>query len=340
MRYLVVLLSFFGTIILFAQSPDRILESAGLSKADLTLEVIYPAIPDTFDFDHIEDQTAVNKLGQLLFHSELIAVKNVKKVGFQTYSCASCHFIEKAGYAGIDFGIGEGAIGYYSRRRQRNDYLFDQIDIQFKKKTPAVLNSSYAERTLWDGSLRGNLHQAMKGQDVHRLDVNACRDVEEVKMLMECGFGNNEITRQRAAYALACYEATVIASESEFQQYLVGEKSQRVFSNSERAGMALFFLEKNCSDCHSGPALGNEVFVDGRKVPGLYNVEDSRFYGKESTTRSLSRFIRTHQDAKLSPVEVRQLRAFLGTLRDENLQRFVDPSYEATAIDQCLNGHD
>lgn len=308
----------------FAQIPSSTLDKAGIAKADLILEINYPAIPDTFDFERIDDQTAVNKLGQLLFHSELIGVKSKKKIGLKTYSCASCHIIEKAGYSGIRLGIGEGGVGYFSRRKQRNDYFFDEIDIQIGAKTPPILNSSYATKTLWDGRLKGNLHQAVVGQDVHRLDVSACRDFPEVKKLMDCGFGTEEITAQRAAYAIACYEATVIANESKFQYFLTGELEDSDFSDAERKGMRLFFRDKNCADCHSGPSLGNEKIIDGRKVPGLYNFQDAGFYGKESKTSIASQFINSHQKAYISWREMWQLKAFLATIRDENLGRYID----------------
>lgn len=122
------------------------------------------------------------------------------------------------------------------------------------------------------------------------------------------------ISNITAGLAIAAYERTIISNEAPWQQWLKGDAA--AMSETELKGAVLFFGKAACVSCHNGPALNSMEFyalgmnemqngvngaikidpVDpvhkGRggfthkaaddykfKVPQLYNLTDSKFYG-------------------------------------------------------------
>ena len=122
-------------------------------------------------------------------------------------------------------------------------------------------------------------------------------------------------TQRNAALAIAAYERTLLASQAPFQRWIRGELD--AMNEPQKRGAILFFGKAKCVGCHTGPALssvdtvkfhvlgmndlvGGDVFQSnpeagdhlGRggftqkeedmyafKVPQLYNLKDSPFYG-------------------------------------------------------------
>lgn len=121
--------------------------------------------------------------------------------------------------------------------------------------------------------------------------------------------------------AIGAYERTLLSSEAPFQEYLKGDLE--ALSDEMKRGAMIFFDKGECTQCHNGPSLaidefyalgmndldGNDVLlidtaaIDevkvarlGRggfnqknednykfKVPQLYNLKDSPFYGHGGT---------------------------------------------------------
>lgn len=137
---------------------------------------------------------------------------------------------------------------------------------------------------------------------------------------------------KNSGLAIAAYERTLLANEAPFQRWLQGETD--AMSPQEKRGALLFFGEANCASCHNGPGLNSMEFhaigmndmVDcpeetfkttadnvenlGRggftgiasdnfkfKVPQLYNLTDSPFYGHGASFRSLQAVVRYKNDA-------------------------------------------
>lgn len=187
--------------------------------------------------------------------------------------------------------------------------------------------------------------------------------------------------RVTAGLAIAAYERTLLANEAPFQRWLRGE--QDAMNTLEKEGALVFFGKGNCASCHTGPALNSmefhaiglgdlqdcpeEVFLTpddavehlGRggftnrpedmfkfKVPQLYNLKDSPFYGHGGTLRSLREVVAYKNEAVpqnpdvpatrladefeplgLTEQEVDAITAFLETaLYDPNLERYVPES--------------
>lgn len=144
-------------------------------------------------------------------------------------------------------------------------------------------------------------------------------------------------TNETAGLAMAAYERTLLAQEAPFQKWLGGDYS--AMSDQQKRGAILFFGTANCVSCHNGPALssmefhalgmedlngpgvygpaGNDPAKLGRgsftknsadnykfKVPQLYNLKDSPFYGHGGTFHSIKEVVMYKNMAVKSSQEV------------------------------------
>lgn len=187
--------------------------------------------------------------------------------------------------------------------------------------------------------------------------------------------------KEHAGLAIAAYERSILANEAPFQKWLNGDKN--AMTDQEKEGATLFFAKANCVSCHTGPALNTmefhalgmmdlndcpeEVFQVtaetsanlGRgdftknsadnykfKVPQLYNMKDSPFYGHGSSFFSIrevleyknngisannrvpeSQLAEDFTPLNLTDTELDALEAFLtNSLYDNNLQRYIPSS--------------
>ncbi len=184
--------------------------------------------------------------------------------------------------------------------------------------------------------------------------------------------------------AIAAYERTLLANEAPFQRWLRGEYG--AMTEQQKQGASLFFGKARCYTCHNGAALanmefhaiglnnlangkyGNSLVVNsgpersehkGRggftgkmedmykfKVPQLYNLKDSPFYGHGSSYTTIEDIIKYKNKAisenksvpvsqlaiefkplKLTEQEVNDLAVFVKEgLYDPNLKRYVPKS--------------
>lgn len=164
--------------------------------------------------------------------------------------------------------------------------------------------------------------QAIAGLTVHRMDCKPEMgiDMPEYEALFAEAFPDIpeelRMTVRFAGLAIGAYERTILANESPWQDYLRGHLN--ALTESEKRGAELFFNKANCYQCHNGPALNSMKFeaiglgnLDGPgiygtdnagntnlgrggftqnssdnykfKVPQLYNLKDSPFYGHGGT---------------------------------------------------------
>lgn len=237
--------------------------------------------------------------------------------------------------------------------------------------------------------------QAAAGQNVHRLVVDSLVGNPQYEELFAQAYPNiapNErITRVNAALAIAAYERTLLSNQAPFQRWLKGETN--AMTDVEKRGAVLFFGEAECYTCHNGPALNSMEFhalgmndLDqltgvfnvgpdaignkGRggfttrpedmfkfKVPQLYNLKDSPFYGHGGSFNTIEDVIRYKNTAQaqnsripasqladgfvplnLSEDDITALKQFLeNSLYDASLTRYV-PSTLPTGL--CFPNND
>lgn len=161
--------------------------------------------------------------------------------------------------------------------------------------------------------------QAIAGQGVHRMTMNTqvCEDLKYRQLFDKAFPGVDPSIRydkEHSGLAIAAYERILLAGQAPFQLWLRGNKN--AMTNEQKKGAALFFGKAGCASCHNGPSLANMEFYAigmkdlyenvlptfgadanseanlGRysftkkeedkykfKVPQLYNLTDSPFYG-------------------------------------------------------------
>jgi len=213
-------------------------------------------------------------------------------LGYQQYSCASCHHVKAGFQAGIPQGIGEGGVGFgeSGESRVRNlAYSIADIDVQ-PLRSPSALNIAYQTNILWNGQFgatgvnkktesawtagtpkeknylgyEGVETQAIAGQDVHRLgcDLIYFKQNNVYKNLFANAYPELEedkrFTKINIGKAIAAYERTLLANQAPFQRYLKGETG--ALSTLEKQGAILFFGKAECVKCHTGPALNSMNF--------------------------------------------------------------------------------
>ncbi|MDX1666473.1 MAG: cytochrome c peroxidase, partial [Saprospiraceae bacterium] len=224
--------------------------------------------------------------------------------------------------------------------------------------------------------------QAIAGLKVHRMEVEEMVLVDlGYKDLFDQAFPDfpedKRYTRETTGLAIAAFERTLYANQAPFQRWLKGEMN--AMNEAELRGALLFFGKAECGSCHTGPALNKMEFHAlgmndlhdfagqtfknnpedpghlGRggftnrsadmfkfKVPQLYNLADSPFYGHGSSFQSIREVIEYKNDAiaenpdvpaaQLSPDftalglsdnEISDIVAFLeGALYDPDLERY------------------
>ncbi|GAB4406358.1 MAG: hypothetical protein OHK0039_08040 [Bacteroidia bacterium] len=171
----------------------------------------------------------------------------------------------------------------------------------------------------------GTETQAIAGLNVHRLRADsALVQGPRYKAMYDAAFPDVPVPqrydRVRTGLAIAAYERTLLANQAPFQRWLAGESG--AMNDREKRGAILFFSKANCYSCHTGPALNSMAFYAlgmpdligtgiikslasdpahrGRggftgnpeddykfKVPQLYNLKDSPFYGHGGNFRSI-----------------------------------------------------
>lgn len=199
---------------------------------------------------------------------------------------------------------------------------------QWTEGTPKFVNNLGYE---------GTEIQAIAGMDVHRLGIDQAfiESHPVYKQYFELAFpgvpDEQRYTLEYTGLAIAAYERTVMANQSPWQNYLRGEKT--AMSDQEKRGATIFMGKANCYACHTGPSLNSMTFKalgmgdldevpgtygvnpdDGAhlgrggftkneadnykfKVPQLYNLTDSPFYGHGSTFNKVEDVVRYKNSA-------------------------------------------
>jgi len=228
--------------------------------------------------------------------------------------------------------------------------------------------------------------QAIAGIDVHRMECDEdFMAGMSYKSMFDQAFSDfpleERYSNETAGLAIAAYERTLMSTEAPFQRWLKGENN--AMTDQEKRGALLFFGDAGCVSCHTGPALnemdfkaigmkdlyelGSEVFnasaesVENKgrggftgnpddnykfKVPQLYNLEESPFYGHGSSFNSIRDVIdyknkavaenstvpASQLDEEFVPLnltedEVTDIAVFIEkALKDPNLNRYVPES--------------
>lgn len=178
------------------------------------------------------------ELGRLLYFDTRLSADN-------SVSCASCHEPSKAftDWSAVSTGIGGQTGG---------------------RSAPTVINRAYSTLQFWDGRAR-TLEDQAKGplanpiemtdiddmDEAHKAVIGRIRGIPGYETLFKAAFGNEDVTINHVAKAIATYERTVLSGNAPYDRYKAGDKT--AMSESQVRGMKLFTSDRlKCDSCHLG----------------------------------------------------------------------------------------
>ncbi len=180
------------------------------------------------------------ELGKLLFFDTRLS-----KDG--TINCATCHAPE-FGFAEprkVSTGIG-GAKG--------------------GRNAPTVINSGFSFFQFWDGRAP-RLEDQAKGPIANPIEMGhtlegatkAVASVNSYKPYFKAAFGDEAVTMDRIAQAIASFERTVVSGNSAWDRYTAGH-DKAALGDAAKRGLGLFEGKAKCSLCHVGFNLSDGIF--------------------------------------------------------------------------------
>lgn len=162
------------------------------------------------------------------------------------------------------FGLGTSRIGGMQTPRNAPSILntaFNGIDIDgnfdptlapmFRDSRSTSLEEQALQPILSKIEMRGpNITEdSIMPTIIQRLD-----NIPQYKELFFTAFQEEEITQERILSAIAIFETTLVASNSQFDQFMQGNND--MLTQSEQNRMTAF-IESGCADCHNGPMFSD-----------------------------------------------------------------------------------
>jgi cytochrome c peroxidase len=280
------------------------------------------------------------ELGRMLYFDPRFSVTG-------TISCDSCHNVMEGGD-----DHRPASIGVHGVKGGRN--------------APTVYNAAFHSVQFWDGRA-ASLEDQAKGPVVNPVEMGMpnldaalarLRAIPGYRPYFEKAFGGEDpVTAENAARAVAAYERTLITPNSPYDRYVEGD--QQAMSAAQVRGMQSFD-ELGCTACHAGPAfngpslpLGQGFFVKfpthagsdyvttyrfmddpGRyeatqneadkhmwRVPTLRNLEYTAPYFHNGAVKSVDEAVevmaKTQLDEDLTAEQVTDISAFMTALTGE-----------------------
>jgi len=157
-----------------------------------------------------------------------------------TLSCSSCHDI--GALAGGDGSA--TSLGIDGQRGNRN--------------APTVWNAAFQDRLFWDGRA-ASLEEQAKGPLINPVEMgmpswqtveDRVRRKPEYRAAFVSVFGDDAVTIDRIAMAIAAYERTLITPDTPYDRFVRGDLS--ALTPKQLRGMGLF-QSIGCINCHFGP---------------------------------------------------------------------------------------
>jgi cytochrome c peroxidase len=233
---------------------------------------------------------AKSALGEMLFFDPLLSRS-------RTRSCATCHNPSRSWGDGLSHAIGEDPKGLPLR-------------------TPTLVDVAFTEPLGWDGKFK-DLESVAFGPITNPANMNLTESELIVRLsaipayvdAFANAFGDSAVTPPRIEVALATFERTIVAGESPFDHWIMGNET--AISAAAKRGFQIFNGKARCSTCHSGPSFTDGSFQDigtakgddvgrGRLFP---TSEKLRYAFKTPTLRDVARRAPYMHDGSLATLE-------------------------------------
>jgi cytochrome c peroxidase len=229
-------------------------------------------------------------LGQRLFFDPLLSRS-------RTRSCATCHNPSLSWGDGLPHAIGEDPKGLPLR-------------------SPTLFDVAFTEPLGWDGKFK-NLESVAFGPITNPANMNLTEPeliarLSAIPAYVDAfayAFGDGTVTRPRIEAALATFERTIVAGESSFDRWIMGDET--AISAAAKRGFQIFNGKARCSACHSGPSFTDGSFQDiGTAKNGdvgrarlFPRSEKLRYAFKTPTLRDVARRAPYMHDGSLATLE-------------------------------------
>ncbi|MBA3723041.1 MAG: c-type cytochrome [Parachlamydiaceae bacterium] len=214
---------------LLSEEPDQLIIPLGL-----------PQIPWPSDNPYNKKKA---ELGRLLYFDKRLSSDG-------TVSCSTCHSIPRA----------------FADTNKISKGIRERLGT---RHAPTVINSAYQSTLFWDGRAKtledqsvgpiGNPNEMTLANNIHDAHIQ-CQDrilnIKGYRQLFKEVFGNESITLEEIAKAIATFERTVLSGNSPYDKYLAGNK---IAMTSQQIHGYRIFVRSGCMNCHGGPN-----FTDGR----------------------------------------------------------------------------
>lgn len=182
------------------------------------------------------------ELGWLLYFDTRLSVDG-------TVSCATCHDPQHAFADAREFSKGiRGQLG--------------------GRSAPTVINRAYSLEQFWDGRAK-TLEEQAKGPIANPLEMGHAHDLCEkcvaaikgYRPKFAAAFGDDKVTIDRIAQAIATFERTVLSGNSPYDRFKAGDPS--ALSDGQKRGMEVFFSNNaRCDSCHEGINFTNGKYAN------------------------------------------------------------------------------
>lgn len=161
-------------------------------------------------------------------------------------ACASCHEAE--------LGFADGRRVSFGHDRQTG-----------RRNAPSVRMSAYATSLFWDGRAATLEDQALLPiADPKEMAFSAdeaaarLRAQADYRAQFNAVFGNDAVTPQQLAQAIATFERSLAPRSNRFDRFLAGRRE--LLDDTQLQGLHLFRTKARCMNCHNGPALTDNGF--------------------------------------------------------------------------------
>lgn len=207
------------------------------------------------------------ELGRLLYFDKRLSSDG-------TVSCATCHNMP-CGYSDCK----AIAIGIKEAKGTRH--------------SPTIINAAYDTIYFWDGRA-ASLEDQSKGplanpkemtmlkdpHEAHKQCVECIRNIQGYKILFKEAFGEEEVSLDKIAKAIATFERTILSGNSPYDRYVAGDRT--VLSKEQLRGLTVF-KKVRCAHCHGG-----------------FNFTDNQFQnigvGMDEPNPDLGRYLISHDE--------------------------------------------
>jgi cytochrome c peroxidase len=262
---------------LLSCTKDRIFQEESMTPYELKIPSHFPDMPIPTDNPMTVEGV---ELGRKLFYDKILS---------QDYSisCGSCHQPNSSFSDPNQFSAGvNGSLG--------------------NRQSMALVNLGWQTSYFWDGRAQTLEEQILEPVpnpiEMHLLwqdAISRLKTHDEYPLLFLKAFGEEEITKEKTAKAIAQFIRTMISGNSKydvmykFQNSLpLSVSDQELLSEvtaEEWAGMDLFFslTGGDCVHCHNGPLMHVNIFANN----GLdQNFEDQGRYLVTGNTNDIGKF--------------------------------------------------